>query len=71
MNDDMNNDTPRHDAPQHDNIRDATWQDTTTYSMSLPQVYARFVEAGLDSSLRTLQRYCEHGHLRATKYPTV
>lgn len=70
MNDDMNNDTPRHDVPQHDNVRDATWQDTTTYSMSLPQVYARFVEAGLDRSLRTLQRYCEHGHLRAAKYPT-
>ncbi len=71
MNDDINNDTSRHDVPQHDNIRDAvTWQDTTTYSMSLPQVYARFVEAGLDRSLRTLQRYCEHGHLRAAKYPT-
>ncbi|MEO8629064.1 MAG: hypothetical protein ABI612_13320 [Betaproteobacteria bacterium] len=72
MNDDMNNDTSRHDVPQHDNnIRDAvTWQDTTTYSMSLPQVYARFVAAGLDRSLRTLQRYCEHGHLRAAKYPT-
>jgi hypothetical protein len=70
MNDDINNDTPRHDVPQHDSIRDATWQDSTTYSMSLPQVYARFVEAGLDRSLRTLQRYCEHGHLRAAKYPT-
>lgn len=70
MHDDINNDTPRHDVPQHDNIRDATWHDTTTYSMSLPQVYARFVEAGLDRSLRTLQRYCEHGHLRAAKYPT-
>lgn len=70
MNDDMNNDAPRQDVPQHDNVRDATWQDTTTYSMSLPQVYVRFVEAGLDRSLRTLQRYCEHGHLRAAKYPT-
>jgi hypothetical protein len=38
--------------------------------MALPQVYARFVEAGLDRSLRTLQRYCEQGHLRAAKYPT-
>jgi hypothetical protein len=70
MNDDHQNDTPRHDVPQHDTIRDATWQDSTTYSLSLPQVYARFVEAGLDRSLRTLQRYCEHGHLRAAKYPT-
>lgn len=70
MHDDINNDTSRQDVPQHDNVRDATWQDTTTYSMSLPQVYARFVEAGLDRSLRTLQRYCEHGHLRAAKYPT-
>jgi hypothetical protein len=73
MNNDMNrgNDTARHDALEHDNIRDdVTWQDSTTYSMALPQVYARFVEAGLDRSLRTLQRYCEQGHLRAAKYPT-
>jgi len=64
-------DMARHGASEDDGIRDAvTWQDSTTYSLSLPQVYARFVEAGLDRSLRTLQRYCEQGHLRAAKYPT-
>jgi hypothetical protein len=64
-------DQSRQGASQDDNVRDAvTWQDATTYSLSLPEVYARFVEAGLDRSLRTLQRYCEQGHLRAAKYPT-
>lgn len=58
-------------ASADDNVRDAvTWTDNTTYSMALPQVCARFAEAGLDRSLRTLQRYCEQGHLRAAKYPT-
>lgn len=66
-----NHDQSRPAASADDNVRDAvTWQDNTTYSMALPQVYARFVEAGLDRSLRTLQRYCEQGHLRAAKYPT-
>lgn len=61
-----------HDAPEDDNVRDAmTWQDTTTYSLGLPQVYALFVEAGINRSLRTLQRYCEQGHLRAAKYQTT
>jgi hypothetical protein len=73
----MNNQMHRDDGPsrptasQDDNVRDAvTWQDATTYSLGLPEVYGRFVEAGLDRSLRTLQRYCEQGHLRAAKYPT-
>lgn len=73
MNDDIDrgHDDARQGASEDGDIRDAvTWQDTTTYSLSLPQVYARFVEAGLDRSLRTLQRYCEQGHLRAAKYPT-
>jgi len=71
MNDDRYHDEVRQAASENDGVRDAvTWQDTTTYSLSLPQVYARFVEAGLDRSLRTLQRYCEQGHLRAAKYPT-
>lgn len=62
---------PRQAAPDDDTIRDAvTWSDNTTYSLSLPEVYGRFVEAGLDRSLRTLQRYCEQGHLSAAKYPT-
>ena len=74
MTDDINrdDDPSRQGAPEHDDVRDADvmWKDNSTYSMSLPQVYARFVEAGLDRSLRTLQRYCEQGHLRAAKYPT-
>ena len=71
MNEQDNRDWSRETASDDDNVRDAvTWQDSTTYSMALPQVYARFVEAGLDRSLRTLQRYCEQGHLRAAKYPT-
>lgn len=71
MDNDMkrDDDTSRQGAPEHDDIRDADvmWKDNTTYSMPLPQVYARFVEAGLDRSLRTLQRYCEQSHLRAAK----
>ena len=75
MNNDMHSDhdQSRQDAFEEESIRDTedvVWQDSTTYSMSLPQVYARFVEADLDRSLRTLQRYCEQGHLRAAKYPT-
>jgi hypothetical protein len=71
-NDNTNDHGPSRPATsQDDNVRDAvTWQDATTYSLSLPEVYGRFVEAGIDRSLRTLQRYCEQGHLRAAKYPT-
>lgn len=64
-------DQSQDDASPDDNIRDAvTWQDATTFSLSLPQVYARFVHAGLNRSMRTLQRYCDQGHLHAAKYQT-
>ena len=64
------NDQSRQAASKDDNVRNAvTWQDTTTYSMALPEVYARFADAGFGRTLRTLQRYCEQGHFRAVKYP--
>lgn len=68
--DTRDNDWPRPDATDGDTIRDATWTDNTTYSLPLPEVHARFIQAGIDRTLRTLQRYCEQGHLRAAKYPT-
>ena len=58
------------DATESD-IRDAVIvQDVTDFSFSLPDVHARFLGAGIDRSLRTLQRYCERGHLTARKYPS-
>jgi len=54
-----------------DDIRDAVIvQDITDFSFSLPDVHARFLGAGIDRSLRTLQLYCERGHLTARKYPS-
>ncbi len=65
------NDTSRHGA-KDDNIRDAqvSWRDKTTFSLDLEAVSQRFHEAGVDRTLRTLQRYCEQGHLKAAKYPS-
>jgi len=58
------------DATEND-IRDAVIvQDVTDFSFSLPDVHAKFLRAGIDRSLRTLQRYCERGHLSARKYPS-
>jgi len=58
------------DATEND-IRDAVIvQDVTDFSLSLPDVHAKFLGAGIDRSLRTLQRYCERGHLSARKYPS-
>lgn len=36
--------------------------------MELPTVAKKFAEAGVPRSVRTLQRYCEKGHLEAKKY---
>ena len=58
------------DATEND-IRDAVIvQDVTDFSFSLPEVHTKFLGAGIDRSLRTLQRYCERGHLTARKYPS-
>ena len=68
--DTRDNDWPRTNATDGDSIRNVTWTDHTTYSLPLPEEHARFIQAGIDRTLRTLQLYCEQGHLRAAKYPT-
>ena len=64
-------DVARHGATG-ENIRDAepAWRDTSTFTLDLAAIAESFRSAGLDRSLRTLQRYCEQGHLRAAKYPS-
>ncbi len=44
--------------------------DTTTYSLELPKVAAKFAAAGVHRTQRTLQRYCENGSIDARKYNT-
>ncbi|HET6447103.1 MAG TPA: hypothetical protein VFI27_21280 [candidate division Zixibacteria bacterium] len=49
---------------------EATFIDSSIYSLSLPKVAARFQEAKIHRTTRTLQRYCENGSFEARKYNT-
>jgi hypothetical protein len=51
-----------HDVP--------TFTDTTTYSLSLPEIATRFQAAGIHRTTRSLQRYCDNGSIDARKYNT-
>lgn len=51
-------------------IHDVTFRDTSIYSLTLADVATQFVAAGFPKSTRTLQRYCDSGHLKAAKYET-
>ncbi len=65
----MNYFHPLHDDTD-DNVREAVYRDASIYSLDLNQVSKMFADAGLPRSLRTLQRYCKQGHLKAARYET-
>lgn len=51
-------DTPRHDAPES-----ATGAAPNDHALSIEQTSARFLDAGVPRSVRTVQRYCQVGYL--------
>lgn len=62
----MNDDTVRQEgATDPDQPRLGPTEDDNDYSLSLEQVGDLFAEAGFPRDLRTLQRYCRKGRLKA------
>jgi hypothetical protein len=68
--DDSPNDTARQVAPQRDEPRQTPPLDPAHFTMTVDGASARFAEAGLPRSLRTIQRYCQRGHLTCTTVDT-
>mgnify|MGYP001214780110 FL=1 len=68
--DDSPNDTARQVAPQRDEPRQAPPLDPAHFTMTVDDASARFAEAGLPRSLRSIQRYCQRGHLTCTTVDT-
>ena len=68
--DDSPNDTTRQAAPQRDEPRQPAPLDPAHFTMTVDDVSARFAEAGLPRSVRSIQRYCQRGHLTCTTVDT-
>ena len=65
------NDNSRSDATDNDPHEDQPkYIDAEGYSLSVEDVRLMFSSAGIPRSDRTIQRWCEDGHLRCSKYPT-
>jgi len=50
--------------------RDVEHFDTREHTLSVEDVHQIYVDAGFPRSIRSIQRWCENGHLKAVKYPT-
>ena len=69
--DDTQNDTSRHDAPQRDDPHQAAEvSDANHFTLTVDQVAAKFEDEGLPRSSRTIQRYCQKGHLSCSRVDT-
>jgi chromosome segregation ATPase len=68
--DDTPNDMARHDAPVRDTPRQPVPLDPAHFTMTVDDASARFAEAGLPRSVRSIQRYCQRGHLTCTSVDT-
>jgi len=68
--DDSPNDTARQVAPQRDEPRQPPSLDPAHFTMTVDGASARFAEAGLPRSVRSIQRYCQRGHLSCTTVDT-
>ena len=59
------------DAPTgKDTIREADVVDTTGYDLTVKQVELMLIDAGVPRSEKTIQRWCNSGHLSAVPYQT-
>jgi hypothetical protein len=68
--DDTPNDMARHDAPVRDTPRQPASLDPAHFTMTVDDASARFADAGLPRSVRSIQRYCQRGHLSCTTVDT-
>lgn len=68
--DDSPSDTTRQVAPARDEPRQAPPLDPAHFTMTVDDASARFAEAGLPRSVRSIQRYCQRGHLTCTTVDT-
>lgn len=68
--DDSPNDTTRQAAPQRDEPRQPAPLDSAHFTMTVDDVSARFADAGLPRSVRSIQRYCQRGHLTCATVDT-
>src|SRR5437660_6757761 len=59
---DISSDTARHGVPQHDTVE-------LRHTLSIHDVEAQLVAAGVERSHRQVIRYCESGLLDAVKIP--
>lgn len=66
--DDSTHDTARQDTPRYDRERQAS--DPTHFTMTVDDAASRFADAGLPRSVRSIQRYCQRGHLTCTTVDT-
>ena len=67
---DTPNDMMRQDAPQRDEPRQPASIDPAHFTMTVEDASARFADAGLPRSTRSIQRYCQRGHLSCTTVDT-
>lgn len=67
---DTQDDMPRQDATGRDDQRQPTPQDTSHFNLTVEEASARFSDAGLPRSVRSIQRYCQRGHLTCTTVDT-
>ena len=68
--DDTPNDRARHGAPVRDTPRQPTSLDPAHFTMTVDDASARFADAGMPRSVRSIQRYCQRGHLSCTTVDT-
>ena len=68
--DDSPNDMARQVAPQRDEPRQPPSLDPAHFTMTVDDASARFADAGLPRSVRSIQRYCQRGHLSCTTVDT-
>lgn len=68
--DDTKDYIPRQDAPSRDDPRQPTLKDTSHFTMTVEEALVHFTDAGLPRSERTIQRYCQRGHLTCTLVDT-
>lgn len=67
---DPQHDMARRDAPMRDQPRQTPSPDTSHFTMTVEAASARFADAGLPRSIRSIQRYCQRGHLSCTTVDT-
>jgi hypothetical protein len=66
----MSDDNPRQEAATSADLSRSTTTTSDEYSLSIEDALARYEQAGLPRTARSIQRYCAKGHLDAHRIET-